>query len=470
MSARNLTSGSIPKLIVVLALPVLATFILQSMYALADLFFVGRLGGAALAGLGISLNSFFLILAVGQAIGTGGLALISQAYGSGAHNQARHVFQQVFWLSLGVGFVFWLAGWLSAERYVSSFTGDPAVVREGVAFLSFFTGTFFTSVTIFSMSFAFRAVGDFVVPTVMMAVSVLLNVALDPLLIFGLGPLPAMGVAGAGLATLISQCAAFAGYVYLVTASRRNTLLSLRRPFVWDWPLVGRILRIGLPSSAQNLLMMAGLLVMYRFLSPFGADATAAAGVGFRIVQTAIFPGVAISIAVASLVGQNYGARQYTRVKNALSWGILYVTVVLSAEYAVMAANPRFWAAIFAKEPPIVALSAQYLLISGAILPLYAPSFIATFGSQGLGKTLAPLATGVVRLSLALSATILIDLWIGLTVPMIFWIGTGAGVVEVLCMSGVLALLWRRVLHLPDATAPAHAPPFAAVQPLQAAE
>jgi putative MATE family efflux protein len=470
MATHNLSMGSVPKLIIVMALPVLATFIMQSMYALADLYFVGRLGGAALAGLGISLQSFFLVLAVAQSIGTGALALLSQFFGRGDHAQVQRVFRQVFWLSIVVGAAFWVFGFLTAQRFVATFTEDPAVVLQGVAFLNFFTGTFFTSVVLFSMSFAFRAVGDFVVPTIMMALSVLLNVALDPVLIFGLGPIPAMGVAGAGLATLIAQCSALLGYVYIVTLSRRNKLLKLSFPIVWNWRVVGQILRIGLPSSAQNLLMMAGLLVMYKFLSPFGASATAAAGVGFRIIQTAIFPGVAISVAVASVVGQNYGAQKFSRVKSALSWGVLFVALVLSAEYIVIAANPTFWASLFAKEPEIVSIGSQYLLISGAILPLYAMSFIATFGSQGLGRTVAPLVTGIVRTALGIAATLAVDYWFGLSVATIFWIGTAAGVVEVVCMTGVIALLWRKVLNRPDSGDPRPSEAFVPVQAIPAAE
>ncbi len=451
MAARNLSEGPIPKLIVVLALPVLATFVMQALYALVDLYFVGRLGGPALAGLGIALNTFFLILAVGQSIGTGAIALLSQAYGRGEHARVPVLFQQVFWLSLAIGLAFWLAGWLAAEPYVAAFTRDPAVLREGVAFLHTFSGTYFTSVVLFSLSFSFRAVGDFIVPTIMMALSVLLNVALDPLLIFGLGPVPALGVAGAGLATFIAQCAALAGYLWIVLGSKRNRLVVVRRPFTWNWKIAGQIFRIGIPSAVQNLLMMAGLLIMYRFLRGFGGEATAAVGVGFRVIQTAIFPGVAIASAVASLVGQNYGAGRYSRVRAALGWGVLYVTLVFSFEYAVILIQPRFWVSLFAQEPVIVDLGAQYLVITGAgTLPIYAASFIAIFGSQGLGRTMAPLVAGVLRTATGLALLVAADRWLDLTVPMIFWIGTIATVVEVSLMWGVLARLWRRVLHHAD--------------------
>jgi putative MATE family efflux protein len=302
-----------------------------------------------------------------------------------------------------------------------------------------------------SLSFAFRAVGDFLVPTAIMGVTVLLNVALDPLLIFGWGPVPALGVAGAGLATFIAQLAGLGAYLWMIFGSRRNKLLVVRRPFSWNWGIVGQVFRIGIPSAVQNGLFFAGMLFMYRFLRPFGGEATAAAGVGFRIVQSAMLPGVAISIAVASLVGQNYGARKYSRVRATFGWGVLYVTLVFCAEYALILVNPRFWVSLFANEPGIIDLGAQYLLISGAMLPLYGASFIATFGSQGLGRTVAPLVAGFVRLCCGVLILLALDWWWGLNVPLIFWTGTLASIVEVLLMVGVLARLWRGVLGQPDA-------------------
>ncbi|HUJ77060.1 MAG TPA: MATE family efflux transporter, partial [bacterium] len=197
MAARNLSQGPVPKLVVVLALPVLATFLLQSAYALADLWFVGRLGGDAIAALSICLNTFFVVLALGQSVGTGGLAMISQCYGRGEHAVVKEVFQQVVWLGLLVGTVVWLLGWYYARPFVSFFTADPNVLRLGTQFFRIYAATFLTQVLLLASGYAFRAVGDFILPTIVLGGTVLLNVALDPLLIFGLGPIPALGVEGA---------------------------------------------------------------------------------------------------------------------------------------------------------------------------------------------------------------------------------------------------------------------------------
>jgi putative MATE family efflux protein len=332
------------------------------------------------------------------------------------------------------------------------------VYREGVSFFRVYCGTFFLQVMLISLSFAFRAVGDFIVPTLISAVSVLLNVALDPLLIFGLGPFPALGVAGAALATVLAQTVGLAGYLWLATASRRNTLLVIRRPFFWDWKIAGRILRIGLPAALQFILFTVSLLITFRYLRPLGGDATAAAAVGFRILQSALLPGVAIGAAVSSLVGQNYGAGQYSRIRSAMRWGLLYVAVVFSAEFALVAANPAFWVSLFAREPSVVAVGAQYLVIMGLTMPVYSIYFIATFSFQGLGRTTAPLAGTAVRLAVVLGGMQVLEHGIGLTAAGVFWVGAAAMVLEAATMGGALLILRRSLLARTDQP-PARAAP-----------
>ncbi len=473
MAARNLSVGPVPKLVATLALPVLGTFVLQSLYALADLYFVGRLGAAALAGLGISLNTFYLILAVGQSIGTGGLALMAQAYGRGEHARVPGTFQVMFWLSAMVGLAFAVGGFLATETFIRAFTQDPEVYREGVAFFRVYSGTFFVQVLLISLSFAFRAVGDFIVPTLMMAVSVLLNVALDPLLIFGLGPIPGMGVAGAALATLLAQSVGLACYLWLVIGTRRSTLLVIRRPFFWDWRIAGNILRIGLPAALQFVLFTVSLLISFRYLRPLGGDATAAASVGFRIFQSALLPGVAIGAAVSSLVGQNYGAGLFSRVRSAMLWGILYTAIVFCLEYGLILAQPAFWVSLFAQDPGVVAVGAQYLVIMGLAMPIYGIYFIATFSFQGLGRTIAPLAGSAVRLVVIVGGMQALVYGFGLTAAGVFWVGLAAMVLEAATMGGALLILRRSVLARPDAPAPGAAPrelPPDAARPMPAAE
>jgi Na+-driven multidrug efflux pump len=222
-----------------------------------------------------------------------------------------------------------------------------------------------------------------------------------------------------------------------------------------------QMLKIGLPAGVQYILFTASLLITYRYARPFGGDVTAAIGVGFRIVQCAYFPAVAIGASVSSLVGQNYGARQFSRVRAAILWGILYMAIVMTAEYAVMLVNPYVLVSAFAHEPSIVSIGAEYLVISGMVLPIYAFSMIATFSSQGLGRTVGPLMGVSLRFVIGVLALVALDHWIGMTVPLLFWTGTLALAAEVVLMMGLLWFLWKTVLHHKDGMALS----AAAVQP-----
>ncbi len=459
MADRNLTQGPVSRLIVTLSLPVLASFALQSLYALVNLFFVGWLGGPEVAGLSISLNTFFVVLAVGQAVGTGGRALLSQAYGRGERAAVPFIFQQTVWLTLTVGVLLWAAGFAAADPFIRAFTKDPAVIEQGVTFFRIYCATFLIQLVLMAFSFSYQAVGDFMTPTYIFAGSLLLNMALDPLLMFGLGPVPALGLAGAGYATVAAQFAGLLAYAWQILGSRRGHLLVLRRPFHLDWPVLWQLVRIGAPSGLQYLLFSAMLMITFRYVGPFGGEATAAVGIGFRIVQSAVMPCVAIGVAVASLAGQNYGARRYDRVKSVLAWGLLYAGGLAAFECAVLMLFPRFWISLFASDAEILRVGVLYLLVGSLQLPPNSVGLIATFSSQGLGRTLAPMLAVVIRVGYYVVALQVIERFWGITLLRVFWASVSATVADFLAMGIVMAVLWTRVLKAPpDAGASAPAP------------
>jgi len=462
MTDRNLTQGPISRLVVVLSLPVLASFGLQSLYALVNLFFVGWLGGPAVAGLSISLNTFFIVLALGQSVGTGGLALLAQSYGRSERANVPVIFQQVVWLTLTMGVALWVAGFLAAGAFIRAFTQDPEVIREGVAFFRIYSATFLLQLVLMSFSYCYRAVGDFMTPTYIFGGGLLLNLALDPLLMFGLGPFPRMELVGAGYASVIAQGAGLLAYAWQLLGSRRGHLLVVRRPFTVNWAMQWRMLKIGAPSGVQYLLFSAMLMLTYRYVGPFGAAASAAVGIGFRIIQSAVMPCVAIGVAVASLVGQNYGARRMDRVKSAIRWGLLYTVGLGVFEACVLALAPHFWISLFASEPEILGIGAVYLVISALILPPNGFGLIATFTAQGLGRTFAPMLAVFVRVGYFVVAMQVVERVWGLTLTRIFWTSVSATGADVLAMSVVMAVFWTRTLkaHIePTPVAPAATPP-----------
>jgi len=460
MASRDLTQGAVPRLLITLALPVMATFVIQALYALVNLFFVGFLGGKAVAAISISLNTFFLVLALGQALGTGSLAMLAQAYGRGERDRVPAMFQQTVWLTLAMGMAFAAAGSALSGPYIRAFSDDPDVIREGMAFFRVYSFTFFTQLVMIAFSYCFRAVGDFITPTKLFATSLVLNLALDPLLIFGLGPVPALGLVGAAIATLIAQSIAVLIYAWRIVAPHGGHVLVLRRPFTLNWRLMGRIARIGSPSGLQYVLFSAMMMITYRYLAGFGAAATAAVGIGLRFTQSAVMPGIAIGAAVASLTGQSWGARQPARIKAGIVWGLIYTVGLGAAEYALLAAAPRFWVSLFASDPEIVHLGALNLLICGAFLVPNAIGIVTTFASQGLGRTYAPMLAVAVRLACFVLFLNLLERSGDLSVVAIYWATIAAFVADSLVMTAVLTIFWTRVLRTPVAV-PAAAHPAA---------
>lgn len=445
MSARDLTQGAVPRLIPALALPMMVMFALNSLYALADLFFVSRLGGAALAGMSIGLNTLLTVIAVGLSIGAGALAELSQAYGAGRRAAIPHLFQQAVWLTLAAGLGLWLLGWLNAGRYVRFFSADAAVIAEGTAFFTAYSFSFFTQIALLVAGMCYRALGDFVLPTVVSSATVALNVGLDPLLIFGWGPVPALGVAGAGWATSLSQGAGVLAYLALTASGGRNRLLVLRGPWRLDVRLLGRLLRIGVPAGLRLFFLNVTLYVAFRFLRPLGSEVVAAQGVGMRIVQALIgLLGDSVGTAVASLVGQNYGARRWPRVKAAIRWGLIYYVSAFVFVYALILWDPSLWVAPFAKEEGIRFHAANYLVLIGAALPFFGLSVIAAAAASGLGRSFPPLLASAVNLVCCLAGWTALEVWEAVTYERMIFVAAASLYLEAAVMAAVLGAMWRR--------------------------
>jgi putative MATE family efflux protein len=220
-------------------MPVLIAMSFQTLYALVNLFFVGRLGAKAVAGVSVSLTAFFVVLTLAQSLGVGGLALISQAWGKKEFNQGREIFTQILWVALFIGFISWILGFFGAAKYISFFTQDPETFTQGFAYFRLYSMTFFLQLFMMSTSFCFRGSGDFMTPMRMMLLSVFMNILLDPILIYGLLGVPALGVRGAALASIISQSTTCLVYGYWIVSRRLNLYVTSK----WqpDWQEIKKI-------------------------------------------------------------------------------------------------------------------------------------------------------------------------------------------------------------------------------------
>jgi Na+-driven multidrug efflux pump len=205
----------------------------------------------------------------------------------------------------------------------------------------------------------------------------------------------------------------------------------------------------------QFLLTMFGLGLTYRAVRPFGADASAAVGVGFRLLQTALYPPLSVAAAAASLVGQNTGARIGSRVRETLGWAIGAAAGICLVEWSVLAAAPEHWIRLFTDAPGIVALGASYLRINGGGNILIAFGIMITFCSQAMGRTLPPLLAATARVAAYALLLAIWDRYFGLEAVTVFWCSVGGLVLE----SGATMAILLRLVRITRAWQPFAGPP-----------
>ncbi len=399
IATRDLTQGSIRRHLVALASPVFVAMLLQSTYALVDLAWVGRLGEQAVAALSISLQAFFIVLAIAQIIATTTLAEISQAYGAGKLDLARGLLSSFSGVAALIGAVAAASAWASASFYVGTFTADPEVFGLGVAYFEITALTFFVQVQLIVFGNALRASGDFTAPTRITVVSVAINFVLDPALIFGWGPLPELGLSGAAWATVIAQTVACLVYVRRLARRRGDRSLWWARPR-WRRSFFARIASRGLPAGIQFFLLSAVLGIVLAAMKPHGPAWTAAAGGGFRVIQQVFLPLVALGSAAAAIAGQNLGAGRPERVAaaahRALRWALVYALV--SSVLLLFAG--RIASHLFAKGDAQLDIGALYFQWSAPGLVALGLTYIPTFVLQAAGRAILTMAAAIVRVLL----------------------------------------------------------------------
>lgn len=433
---------------------------LQSVYALVDLGYVRQLGEASVAGLSVSFQAFFLVLAMAKVVGTTLLTRVSKLYGRQEIDEARRVFTRYSAVAACVGVVAAIAAFLSAELYVSTFTEDPAAFAEGLTYFRISAFTFLLQLLLVVFGDSLRASGDFVTPVKLMVLSIITNLVLDPLLIFGLGPFPEMGIAGAAWATVASQALAISLYIFRFLRNQGERELRWVRPGT-DPHLIRELVVRGLPAGLQFFLISAVLGIILWKVGPHGPAWTASAGGGFRVIQQVFLPIVAISSAVSAIVGQNLGAGHHGRVRRAAMGSL-----GLAATYGTVTSVLLFVfgdkaGLLFIKDPAWLPVAVTYFQWSAWHALTVALTILPTFILQAAGQAIQPALVSVGRVSILVVIVLLLpDHQPGL----VFAASTATAMLEGLCDTGLLLRFLKRLPRegqgdLPD---PAAAPQVSA--------
>ena len=394
---HDLTKGPVAGHVLQLSSFIALTMIFQTLYFLVDLYFVGRLGKEAIAGVGLAGNLTMVVLALTQALSVGATSLIAQAMGRKDAARAERVFNQAFVLSLGVGVTFCALGLAVRGAYAGALAADGATADQSVRYLDWYIPAMALQFALVAMGAALRGIGDVKLPTVIQVGTVLVNIVLAPVLILGWGTGYGLGVRGAALASFVAIAAGLVAFVvyFRRPASPLRFRVSMWRPDLGLWK---EILRIGVPAGGEFVLMAVYAVLVYAIIRPFGAAAQAGFGVGIRLMQSMFLPAVAIGFATAPVAGQNFGAGLGARVRHTFFAAAGLSAVVMVAMTALSHIAPAAMIAAFNDDPGVVQFGAEYLRIISWIFLASGVIFVSSSMFQGLGNTVPPLASSAMRL------------------------------------------------------------------------
>jgi len=386
--SAHLISDPLPQTIARVALPAVASSLLMTLFFSVDTFWIGtRLGSTGLAAASTAVFWIWLLISIAEMVNVGLTAVAARRYGEGRAPEAARIAGDALMLSLALGAACAIVGIPLLPSMFGIMHAPPEVAALGVRYL----GTYLLGAPLifgfFAIDAAFRAAGDTRTPFLLLTASVGVTLFLDPMLIVGWGPIPALGISGAAIATVGTRAVAFA--LGLTIVGRRG-VLKIGRP---DWTTLLQVVRIGLPTAVTGVVFSLIYVLVTRTATQFGTPALAALGIGHRVESWLFMIGVGFGAATAAIVGQNLGAGRPDRAERAgwLSTGFCTLFGVVACIVELL--FPEQFAGIFSHDPAVIAEGAKYLRIAAFSQLGICAEIVLEGALGGAGHTLSPMLT-----------------------------------------------------------------------------
>ena len=428
---QDLTTGSLTGHLLKTTSFMLVSMVFQTLYVLVDLYWVGRLGTDAVAAVGLSGNLMFIVLAATQMLGVGTTTLVSHATGGRDRARAGLVFNQSQVLSLGVGALFVAIAMATRGAYADALSADEGTRRLAADYLLWFIPALALQFGLISMASALRGTGNFRPGMVVQTATVILNIVLAPILIFGWGTGIALGVAGAALSTLIAIAIGVVWMTLYFAPADAYVRFSFR-----EWTprldLWRDMLKIGLPAGAEFALMAVYLMLVYAVSRPFGAAAQAGFGIGMRILQACFLPVVALGFAVGPVAGQNFGARQAARVRETFRTAAALAAGGMLALATIAWLTSGAMIRVFSSDPQVIAVGEEYLHIVAWNFVASGIIFVSSSMFQAMGNTMPSLITSATRIIIIAVPVLLLAQASAFSLRWIWYISVAAVLVQLL--------------------------------------
>lgn len=415
------TQGSLGRVTLMLAIPMILEMAMESVFAVVDIFFVAGLGTAAVATVGLTEAMITLLYAVAIGLSMGTTAMIARRIGEKDVDAASLAAGQAIWIGVLVSVVVGLIGIFYAENILMLMGADEAVLETGASYTRIMFGSCFTIVFLFLINAIFRGAGDATLAMRALTLANCINIVLDPCLIYGYGPFPEFGLEGAAIATNIGRGVGVLYGMYYLCGGGGRIRLHIAN-LVLQLPVIVALLRISLGGVSQFLVSTASWVFLMQIVSGFGSAAVAGYTIAVRIVMFSILPAWGLSNAAATLVGQNLGAGQAERAEASVWHIVKYNAIYMGFASIMMLLFTRVIVGLFTDEPAVVDYAVQCLTIFAFAFVAWGAGMALIQAFNGAGDTMTPtwiniFCFWVVQVPLAYS----LALGLGLGPVGVFW-------------------------------------------------
>ena len=383
------TEIGIGRAVFLLAVPMILELVMESTFAVVDIFFVGKLGASAVATVGLSETYLFLIYSIGMGLSMGVTAIVARRIGEKHTDQAATAAVQSIVLALLLALPFAIVGIVYARDLLDLMGGDAWALEHGYRYTQWMLGGNAVIMLLFVINSIFRGAGDAAIAMRVLWIANGCNMILDPVLIFGLGPFPELGIEGAAIATNIGRGIGVAVQLWTLFRGGKH-IRVLRSHLSLDWKVIGHIVHTSLGGIGQMLVAMTSWIFVMRIISEFGSQAVAGATIAIRIMMFTLMPAWGMSNAVATLVGQNLGAEKPDRAERSV-----WVTGVWNMGFLIGVSVFYFLfgeslVAIFTDNREVIRIGGKWLTIVSYSYFVYAWWMVAVQAFNGAGDTATP--------------------------------------------------------------------------------
>jgi putative MATE family efflux protein len=385
----DFTSGNIHRAILLLAVPMVLEMLMESVFAIADIYFVSKLGSKAVAAVGITESVMTIVYSLAFALSSAATAIVSRRIGEKNPEAASNAAFQSILAGIALSLPISLAGIFFADDILRLMGAEKSLITAFSSYTQIMLAGNVSITLLFIINGVIRSSGDAAISLRVLVFGNLINIILDPLLIFGIGPFPELGITGAAVATNIGRGLAVVFQFYILFSGKHRIKLKLSslKP---DFKIIGQLFRLSLGSAAQNMISTSSWIFLVRILSSFGSEVVAGYTVGIRVIIFTLLPSFGLSNAASALVGQNLGAKQPERAEKSVWITARYNMVFLGVMGLMFILYPEFWISLLSDDLIVIKHGAECLQTISYGFISYGFGMVMINSFNGAGDTLTP--------------------------------------------------------------------------------